>query len=337
VEETASLFALQARAKGLAFALEIGQSFPDAAVGDPERLRQVLTNLLGNAIKFTERGRVGLLADLLGETGNRIHVRFMVHDTGIGIPKEDQSRVFERFMQGDTSSTRKYGGTGLGLSISRQLVELLGGEIGLDSEPNRGSRFWFTAAFERAGDAQAAPAPASTPAARPSVTAPTAPSASTPPAAKRDALANLTAAVLGSGRRVLLAEDNEINQRITLRLLKKLGVDADAVVNGRQAVEAVQKKKYSLVLMDCQMPEMDGFEATAAIRHQEGKQRHTHICALTANAMEGDRERCLSAGMDDYLTKPISVDKLRAAVDRWIPSPGSSPAAQSGTAATGHT
>ncbi|HYL39574.1 MAG TPA: ATP-binding protein [Bryobacteraceae bacterium] len=347
LEEAISLFALQARAKGLKFVSEIAPNLPAEAVGDPERLRQVLTNLLGNAIKFTEQGRVGLVAELLSQRGDRIQLRFTVHDTGVGIPKEHHSRVFERFMQADTSSTRKYGGTGLGLSISKQLVELLGGEIGLESEPDRGSRFWFTASFQKAEDAAKAPSPAPARAekATPKVSKP-APSAApakqadatpAPQAAgtKRDGLANLTAAVLGHARRVLLAEDNEINQRITLRLLRNLGIEADAVVNGRQAVEALQKKKYALVFMDCQMPEMDGFEATAVIRNQEGKQRHTPICALTANAMEGDRERCLSAGMDDYITKPLSVEKLREAVDRWIRSPGGTPATQPDNAASG--
>jgi CheY-like chemotaxis protein len=296
----------------------------------------VLTNLLGNAIKFTERGRVGLTAELLSETEDRLHVRFFVHDTGIGIPREHQSKVFERFMQADTSSTRKYGGTGLGLSISKQLVELLGGEIDFESEPGQGSRFWFTAYFQKAEAADEAPAPAppTVSAAKPATRPPATPPAKAPaPAIKREGLANLTAAVLGVTSRVLLAEDNEINQRITLRLLQKLGLEADAVLNGRLAVEALQKKKYGLVLMDCQMPEMDGFEATAILRNQEGKQRHTPVCALTANAMEGDRERCLAAGMDDYLTKPVSLEKLQEMVDRWIRSPGGPSAARSGTAA----
>jgi PAS domain S-box-containing protein len=336
VEETLSLFALQARAKGLEFVSEIASGLPAAVVGDPERLRQVLTNLLGNAIKFTERGRVGLTAELLSETEDRLHVRFFVHDTGIGIPREHQSKVFERFMQADTSSTRKYGGTGLGLSISKQLVELLGGEIDFESEPGQGSRFWFTAYFQKAEAADEAPAPAppTVSAAKPATRPPATPPAKAPaPPIKREGLANLTAAVLGVTSRVLLAEDNEINQRITLRLLQKLGLEADAVLNGRLAVEALQKKKYGLVLMDCQMPEMDGFEATAILRNQEGKQRHTPVCALTANAMEGDRERCLAAGMDDYLTKPVSLEKLQEMVDRWIRSPGGPSAARSGTAA----
>ncbi len=337
LDETASLFALQARAKGLSFRSDFAPALPEVAVGDPERLRQVLTNLLGNAIKFTERGTIGLTAEFLGGKGDRTAARFIVHDTGIGIPKEHQEKVFERFMQADNSSTRKYGGTGLGLAISKQLVELLGGEIGVDSAPESGSRFWFTAYFGKASpadvaacSAKAAASKAGAPQPAP-VQKPGATDASpATPGQKNAGLAKLTAAVLGEGQRILLAEDNEINQRITLRLLQKLGLAADAVVNGKEAVEALTRGKYGLILMDCQMPEMDGFEATALIRHHEGPDRHTPICALTANAMEGDRERCLAAGMDDYISKPVSLEKLQEAVDRWVYRPGAgegSPAA----------
>jgi PAS domain S-box-containing protein len=347
VQETISLFALQARAKGIEFVSEIPPTFPPAVMGDPERVKQVLTNLLGNAIKFTDSGRIGLTAEFLNDTGDRIQVRFTVHDTGIGIPLEHQERVFERFTQADTSSTRKYGGTGLGLAISKQLVELLGGQIGVESEPDRGSRFWFTAFFAKADHLGDAPAPTVAPtsrkapvkisipaSARPAQTAPTPASApagatvskATPLPAKSDGLAKLTAATLGGNQRILLAEDNEINQKITLRLLQKLGLVADAVMNGREAVEAFAKRSYGLVLMDCQMPIMDGFEATAVIRNREGKDRRTPICAVTANAMEGDREKCLAAGMDDYISKPVSLEKLQEAVDRWIHRAEAAPA-----------
>lgn len=347
LDETVSLFALQARAKGLEFRLEIAPNVPATVVSDPERLGQVLNNLLGNAIKFTDAGRIGLTAILAGESADSIQVRFTVHDTGIGIAEEDHTRIFERFTQADTSNTRKYGGTGLGLAISKELVELLGGEIGVESEPDHGSKFWFTVALGKAVPESApVPKPASSPkapaqSAKPhiKVTIPApAPqsSAVSPPKAcapahpavqKRDGLANLTAAVLGHSQRVLLAEDNEVNQRVTVRLLEKLGLAVDAVMNGREAVDAVSKKNYGLILMDCQMPEMDGFEATAVIRNRERNNRHTPICALTANAMEGDRERCLAAGMDDYIAKPVSVGKLQEAIDRWIRRAGN-PAAQ---------
>jgi signal transduction histidine kinase len=312
IAEVASMFALEARLKGLEFVSSIPADLP-RVVGDPGRLRQVLRNLLGNALKFTDRGEIGVRAELLNEATNVVQVRFTVHDTGIGMPTDQQSRLFESFTQGDGSSTRRHGGTGVGLAISKQLVELLGGEIGVASEPGHGSRFWFTASFGKAS-------PAETPAPKPVVvqdriirSTPRIPLAA-PAACPQKPVP------IATHLRVLLAEDNEINQRITLRLLEKLGVPADAVVNGREAVQALEKRKYDLVLMDCQMPDMDGFEATAIVRSREVG-THTPICALTANAMEGDRERCLAAGMDDYISKPVGLEKLQKAVDRWVHRP----------------
>jgi PAS domain S-box-containing protein len=305
--DLASLFAVEARLKGLEFVSIVPSELPRVVVGDPGRLRQVLKNLLGNALKFTDRGEIGIQAELLNQATNVIQVRFTVHDTGIGITPDQQTRLFESFTQGDGSSTRRHGGTGLGLAISKQLVELLGGEIGVASEPGQGSRFWFTASFGLA-------TPAEVPAAKPAVRV--APARTTAAVPKRPAVPNPVA--IQSHSRILLAEDNEINQRITLRLLEKLGVAADAVVNGREAVQALEQRKYDLVLMDCQMPDMDGFEATAIVRSREDGTHHTPICALTANAMEGDRERCLAAGMDDYISKPVGLEKLQKAVDRWV-------------------
>ena len=314
--ETASMFALQARAQGLEFISNLGPGLPEWVVGDPGRLRQVLTNLLGNAIKFTERGQVALKAEALSQTRDGVQLKFTVHDSGIGIPSIEQGRLFDTFTQVDESNTRKYGGTGLGLAISKQLVELLGGEIGFESEPGKGSRFWFTANFGKS----ARPAP------QINVQAPRVAAAKSQTGTAQRAESPTPAAepgqALESSMRILLAEDNEINQRITLRLLQKLGLTADAVVNGREAVEALEKRKYDVVLMDCQMPDMDGFEATAVIRSREGSSRHQTICALTANAMDGDRERCLAAGMDDYISKPVGLEKLREALDRWIPGVG---------------
>jgi len=348
VEETGSLFALQARAKGLEFLCEIPASLPNQAIGDPGRLGQVLTNLLGNAIKFTERGRIGVTVEALRETQEDILVRFVVHDTGIGISRDQQGRLFESFTQGDDSSTRKYGGTGLGLAISKQLVELMGGEIGMESEPQRGSRFWFTVRFGAAAgnestlapQQQRPPLPAPPPpVARPAHAAPPAATGSSRPKQETNLSAGSaspnTGAVINRKYRILLAEDNEINKRITLRLLDKLGLAADAVMNGEEAVAALEKRKYDLVLMDCQMPGMDGYEATAAIRTREGTARRTPICALTANAMEGDREKCLAAGMDDYVSKPVGLEKLREALDRWLPG-AVKPAAETSPAAAAH-
>jgi PAS domain S-box-containing protein len=306
LNEIASMFALEARTKGLEFLSIIPSDLPRVVVGDPNRLRQVLSNLLGNAIKFTDSGEIGVQAELLSDAINVIQMRFTVHDTGIGIPNDQQDRLFENFTQGDGSSTRRHGGTGLGLAISKQLVELLGGEIGVSSEPGHGSHFWFTASFGKAAPAEIAPQKAP-------IIQTHAPAAVKSPAVPKPAIT--------SRYKVLLAEDNEINQRITLRLLEKLGVTADAVVTGREAVQALEKKQYDLVLMDCQMPDMDGFEATAIVRSKEGKTRRTPICALTANAMEGDRERCLAAGMDDYISKPVGLEKLQKAVDRWVHRP----------------
>jgi PAS domain S-box-containing protein len=322
LEETISLFALQARAKSLDFVSEISPTLPDVAVGDPERLRQVLTNLLGNAIKFTDSGRVGLTAELVTESMDRIQIRFTVHDTGIGIATDYQSRLFESFTQGDGSSTRKYGGTGLGLAISKQLVEMLDGEIGMESALGHGSQFWFTAFFGKPaeGETVVSPAPVARPQKAP-IKIPVAPIARPVSGPAQTAPVAELKPGRHANRRVLLAEDNEINQRITLRLLQKLGLAADAVVNGREAVDAMEKREYDLVLMDCMMPQMDGFEATAIIRNREGNSRRTPICALTANAMEGDREKCLGSGMDDYISKPVSLEKLQEAVHRWMGEP----------------
>ena len=336
LEESASLFALQARSKGLDFSTAITQELPPVVVGDPGRIRQVLTNLIGNAVKFTDSGRIDVEAELVSSNKAAVFARFTVRDTGIGIPSEHQSRLFESFTQGDGSSTRKYGGTGLGLSISKQLVELMGGEMGVVSASGQGSRFWFTAKFERASSAEenavdqplaspaavgppkrsptTPPAPSAPPASAPRVPAPKAPAAEVKPVSAAPEPPNNGP----RGLRVLLAEDNEINQRIALRLLEKLGINADAVSNGRAAVDALSNRNYDMVLMDCQMPEMDGFEATALIRNRERGKTHTPICALTANAMEGDREKCLAAGMDDYISKPVGLEKLREAVERLV-------------------
>ena len=328
LDDTSSLFTLQARAKGLEFVTDFAPNVPASAIGDGLRLRQVLNNLLGNAIKFTDAGRIGVTAAVSGEAASSVELRFTVHDTGIGISEADQTRIFERFIQADTSSTRKYGGTGLGLAISKELVELLGGEIGVESQPDRGSQFWFTVTLGKVahGTVEREPratvpvklaAPAIPAAVKVNIPVAPSPAASVP---KGDRLATLTAALKGRKPRILLAEDNEINQRITMRLLEKLGAVAEAVVNGKLAVEAISKKRYDLIFMDCQMPEMDGFEATAVIRNRERDGDHkTPICALTANAMEGDREKCMAAGMDDYVTKPVSVEKLQAAIERWVP------------------
>jgi two-component system sensor histidine kinase/response regulator len=438
LEELTTLYTIRSRAKGLGFKTSLPPNFTHVTIGDPGRVRQVLNNLLGNAIKFTDRGEVGVTMEVVRETAESFTIRFKVRDTGIGISKDQHRQLFQSFTQLDGSSSRKYGGTGLGLSISKQLVELLGGEIGVISEPNRGSTFWFTVVLERQPANQL---PVGEPghislegvrvliAAHQNVSEPTmqllkrwacdsvsidsaetvipilkqaaaqcnpfrlalldidlpgltgntmAQNVRLEPTLKGLQLIAMTSSPLrGDGitlreggftgyvrkpaqatevydiisqvlqaadpaavtpatlvtrhtiseqkppdaqrqARVLLAEDNMVNQRITMRLLQKLGLQADAVVNGREAVEAVLKTDYDLVLMDCQMPEMDGYEATAIIRNKERNRRHTPVCALTANAMAGDREKCLAAGMDDYVAKPIGLEQLKQTVDRWV-------------------
>jgi CheY-like chemotaxis protein len=440
IEEIASLFKIRARTKGITFKSVIPTNFPWMAVGDPGRLRQVLTNLLGNAMKFTDQGEVSLRVELPSEATDTVTVRFIVGDTGPGIPLQQQGRLFQSFTQLDGSSTRKFEGTGLGLAISKQIVELLRGQIGVTSQPGRGSTFWFTAVFEKqpleqpleaeghsrvslqdtrvliaasrnisgilknlleawsCQSLEVSSTEAIVPALRGAVaqghpfrlalldidqpdlngstvahaiksdllfndvlliamtSAPlrgdgialheegfsgylrkpiqsstlydtlaevlkapcTGDSAPPSPLVTRHTLSEQKRLRSGRQSRVLLAEDNQVNQRIALRLLEKLGLRADAVMNGREAVAAMTATEYDLVLMDCQMPEMDGFEAAAIVRNRERNGRHTPICALTANAMEGDRERCLAAGMDDYVSKPIGLEQLQRVIDRWV-------------------
>ena len=292
--QVVSLYEKRAHSKGLQFSTDLPPSLPHNVIGDANRLRQILANLLDNAVKFTDQGTVKLRLSLERRAAEKIGLRFSVEDTGIGVAADQRDRIFESFTQGDGSATRRYGGTGLGLAISKHLVELLGGEIGVESEPGKGSTFWFTATLEMTDAA----------------TAPVEGREATPASRERSSRPRPA--------RVLVAEDNELNKKLSLRLLGKLGVEADAVSDGREAVEAATKKSYDMILMDCQMPEMDGFEATAIIREKERNRRHTPICALTANAMDGDRDRCLAAGMDDYLCKPIGLDQLRNVVQRWI-------------------
>jgi PAS domain S-box-containing protein len=278
----------RAREKGLAFSFDLDPALPRWLVGDAARLRQVLGNLIANAIKFTERGGVSVRLTLERETGSGAVLRADVRDTGIGIAQDDAARLFESFVQADDSATRRYGGTGLGLAICRKLVEMMGGRIGVESEPGRGSTFWFTVELPKAEgpaevpDIEAAPRP---------------------------------------GIHVLLAEDNEVNRRIVLRMLAKSGASIDAVANGREAVEAIGRTKYDLVLMDVHMPEMDGFAATAEIRRRQNGGPHIPIVAMTAKAMAGDREECLAAGMDDYISKPIRLEDLESALSRWTRQP----------------
>jgi CheY-like chemotaxis protein len=282
---------------------------PVALNGDPGRLRQVIGNLVGNALKFTERGQVAVDLRVERQHESSVSLRFEVRDTGIGIPLEVQAGLFEPFTQADSSVTRKYGGTGLGLAIAANLVGTMSGAIGLISTPGAGSTFHFTANLKRA---VAASSPHDGP---PAATAP---------------ISGL--AIAASKYRVLLAEDNLINQKVALRQLAKLGFHAEGVVNGLEALKVLAQTPYDIILMDCQMPEMDGYRATAEIRRMEQQTsgRRAIIIAMTASAMDGDREKCLSAGMDDYLSKPVTADKLSnamaracAQLDAWLSTRGS--------------
>ena len=434
VEDVAYTLARRAQDKGLEMACLIHQNLYSELRGDPGRLRQILVNMVGNAIKFTEHGEIVMRAEPVSETETHATVRFLVQDTGIGIPPERQAAVFERFTQVDGSTTRRYGGTGLGLSISKQLVEAMGGKIGVESEPGKGSTFWFEIDFEKQAEEKVEPPPtpvdllnlnilcvddnatsrmiltkiltgfgcrvstaesgpealemlraahrASDPyrlilldmqmpgmdgeqTARAIKSDPTSQeikiiiltsmgergdvkrlealgcSAYLHKPVKQKMLSDAIVAVLGhkppkggtgrlitrhtlaeqkrQGLRILLAEDNAINQKLAIILLQKAGYSVDAVENGDQVLEKIQKEQYSAVLMDVQMPEMDGFEATRRIRQWEaGKGGHIPIIAMTAHALKGDRERCIEAGMDDYVSKPLQPQALIIAIDRWV-------------------
>ena len=298
VEEVLDLFAETAAKKKLELTSFIHDDVPSLLCGDATRLRQVLINLLGNAFKFTETGKVSLHTGLVQTTESDVTLRFTITDTGIGIPTNRLTNLFQAFSQGDPSSTRRYGGTGLGLAISKRIVGHMRGEIGVESESAHGSTFWFTV---RLRHQVAAKEEVATPT-FPSILAPTGPSkAEEQPA-------------------ILVAEDNPVNQKLISRLLQKLGYRTKVVFNGRAAFEETTTNSYVAVLMDCQMPEMDGLSATGKIRAREVTLNlpRLPIIALTAHIMPGDRERCLAAGMDDYLSKPLSPDKLQTTLTHWV-------------------
>ena len=416
VEDVAELLARSAADKGLELIAAVDPAVPERLRGDPLRLRQVLTNLVGNAVKFTERGEIVVSARVVRATATSVVLRLAVADTGIGIPADRRDAIFESFTQADMSTTRRFGGTGLGLAISRQLVELMDGRIGVESEPGHGSTFWIELALPAAPAVpDAAMPPAGSPrvlvadpsaASRralgaelaawgcvvsesatrsdtlaalatgrydvafvaaqigdvsPAAVAAAAPGARVPSARlvlfaadgpalrtggagshfaavlakpwRRATLRRTLLAALGappadaavpsdrrvppSGVRILVAEDDAASRRVVLSILERTGAHVDLVRNGREAVDAFSRAAYDLVLMDIQMPEMDGFEATRRIRAEErGTGGHVPIVAITAHAMAGDRERCLAAGMDDYLTKPVRLADLDRLLDR---------------------
>jgi PAS domain S-box-containing protein len=296
IEHMTRPIALAARRKGLALALEFAPGLPQQVRGDPGRLRQILVNLLGNAVKFTARGSVTLALstrEVVGDpalgTPDGVELACEVRDTGIGIPPDKQQLIFDAFSQADTSTSRRYGGTGLGLAITRRLVNAMDGEITVDSVPGEGSRFRFTARLGRV--AQQAPAPAC------------------------DAHGTALAGPQPGGRRlrVLLAEDNAVNQKLAQAMLEKLGHQVTIADDGAQAVGLLGRHPFDLVLMDMQMPRLDGLEATRLIR---AGGHALPIVAMTANAMDTDRQRCLDAGMDDFLAKPVRTRELAEVIAR---------------------
>ena len=303
----------RAEARGISLEVELAGDLPDCLKGDAGRLRQVLMNLIGNAVKFTDRGGVKVGVRSLGPEGSRIRLRFEVRDTGIGISPEDVARLFQPFTQVDSSASRRRDGTGLGLAIAKRIVELMGGRMGVESVRGQGSLFWFEIAFERAPDS-----PAET---------------------EEAAVGEAGHAPAGAPPlRILVAEDHEPNRRLALFMLESLGYRAEFVANGRKAIEAWERSPFDVIIMDCQMPEMDGFEATREIRRREAARSpdgngRIRIVALTANALKGDHERCLEAGMDGYLSKPYTAQQLGAALRQpplrpdKVPSPPAAPVA----------
>ena len=303
LQNTMKTFRFRASQKALELACHIQPDVPDCLQGDPNRLRQIVVNLVGNAIKFTSHGQVVLHVEKAREAGEDTLLHFTVRDTGIGIPREKQRLIFEAFTQADSSMTRNYGGTGLGLAISSRLVQIMGGQIWVESDPGRGSTFHFHARFQLQ------------PANKPALVAESNNTPLQPSAVTGSPL------VIQNRLNILLVEDNPVNQTLAVRLFEKRGHTVVVAGTGKAALQTLAKDSFDLVLMDVQMPEMDGFTATAIIREREKSTgQHIPIIAMTAHAMVGDRERCLEAGMDAYVSKPIQVNELFAAIASLVPN-----------------
>jgi len=291
MNDVAELLRAGAHAKGLTLSVTIDGPGVEAVAGDAGRIRQVVTNLMNNAIKFTETGGVKLIAAGRKSAAGQAQWEISVVDSGIGIASEQLPELFDRFTQADTSTTRRYGGTGLGLAICRQLATLMGGRIEATSTPGEGSVFRLV------------------------LTLPLSAQAEVP--ARGDAVVEAVESLATAGMRILLAEDNLFNQKVAQALLGRLGCLVDIAATGNEAVRMAHDTLYDLILMDCQMPEMDGYMATRAIRQSGGRIGSTPIIAMTAHAMQGDRERCLAAGMDDYLSKPVRIDAVGEMLRQW--------------------
>jgi len=294
------ILSAHAHEKGLELDLLIDDDVPLLLKGDSGRIRQIITNLLDNAIKFTEQGFVKLHISKETEDERQTTLRFELHDSGIGISADKLETIFEPFTQADGSTTRKYGGTGLGLTIARQLAEMMGGTIGVESVVGDGTTFWFTAVLRKQLKPLAVPREN--------------------PVSNNNTGLPLARAANDSNVRLLLAEDDPTNQFVTKMIVSKFGYKMDVVNNGSEALKVLEENDYTLVLMDCMMPVMNGFEATAVIRdHASPVRNHAiPVIALTANAFKEDQERCLAVGMNDYLSKPINVDEMLAMLEKWV-------------------
>jgi signal transduction histidine kinase/ActR/RegA family two-component response regulator len=301
LNEVVGCFILPARTKGLDLTCRASPDLPAQVIGDAFRLRQVLVNLISNAIKFTDRGSIRVAARVESRTPEHTIVQYSIEDTGIGLSPEQREYVFESFCQADGSTSRRYGGTGLGLAICSHLVRMMGGRIWVDSQPGAGSAFHFTVAFETCA----------------------APRAEVRNNGLGELAASLEARQSGDCMSVLVAEDNVVNQRVAMRLLEKMGHSVTVVEDGLKAVEAVKSGRFDVVFMDIQMPDLDGLEATRRIREFEAAEGlpRLPIIAMTACAMQGDRERCLEAGMDAYITKPVKSAVLMAVLESVLAGP----------------
>jgi PAS domain S-box-containing protein len=317
LKDTIDLLSITAQEKGLKLSYFIDPNVPIHLRGDPSRLKQILINLGANAVKFTNAGQISIEACLVSDDETSAKIYISVTDTGIGISADRQEILFTPFTQADGSTKRKYGGTGLGLAISRQLTEMMGGKIGVQSQDGKGSKFWFTVVLEKQGsrdgnsgkDSNERPILASEPAEKLL-------QAKGWPNQGQIAIKEKSRSMI----RILVAEDNPLNQRVTVAMLKKMGLSAHIVSNGQEAVNAIREMHFDLVLMDCQMPEMDGFEATHKIRQlgPDALNLRIPIIAMTALAMQGDRERCIEAGMDDFIAKPVKQMDLAHVLTRWL-------------------
>jgi signal transduction histidine kinase len=283
----------QIKQKGLILRTDIDKSIPERLNGDINKISQVLINLLSNASKFTDHGEISLQVQKLKEDADRMWIQFAVKDSGIGIRAQDRGRLFEAFAQGSNSAEKKHGGTGLGLAISKRIVQALGGTIDFESIEGQGTTFWFLLPLRVATSSSSETTIASL----------------------------LPVEHAASNARILLADDDLVNQKVGERILKKLGYNPVIVGSGKEVLSELEKSSYSLILMDCRMPELDGYETTSVIRANSSLTvRNIPIIALTANAIVGDSERCLAAGMNDYLSKPISISKLYSKIQKWLPN-----------------